>query len=133
VRASSQHDIRSAQAGHLGKPQASLNGNQQEGVIPTTGPDTEIRRPQNGFDFGPRQESNQLLLVTLRRHCQNALDQAGLGGLLIRSVPVEGPDRSQTQIAAARTVASVFFQFVQECADQGRIQIRQSQPGRRLV
>jgi hypothetical protein len=55
------------------------------------------------------QESNQLLLVTLRRHCQNALDQAGLGGLLIRSEPVEGSDGSQTQIATSRTVASIFF------------------------
>jgi hypothetical protein len=109
VRASSQHDIRSAQAGHLGKPQTSLNGNQQEGVIPAAGPGTEIGRRQNAFDFGPGQESNQLLLVTLRRHRQNALDQAGLGGLLICSVSVEGPDRSQTQIPASRTVASVFF------------------------
>ena len=109
VRAGSQHDIRSMQAGHLGKPQASLNGNQQEGAISAAGPGVEIGHRQNGFDFGPGQESNQLLLVTLRRHCQNALDQAGLGGLLIRSVPVEGPDRSQPQIAASRTVASVFF------------------------
>jgi hypothetical protein len=109
VRAGSQHDIRSAQAGHLRKPQASLNGNQQEGVIPATDPCAEIGRRQKGFDFGMGQVANQLLLVTLRRHCQNALDQAGLGGLLIRSVPVEGPDRSQTQIATSRTVASVFF------------------------
>src|SRR5450432_1540106 len=107
--AGSQHDIRSAQAGHLGKPQTSLNGNQQEGAIPATDPGAEVGRSQKGFDFGPGQKSNQLLLVTLRRHCQDALDQAGLGGLLIRSVPVEGPDRSQPQIAASRTVASVFF------------------------
>jgi hypothetical protein len=109
VRAGSQHDIRSAQAGHFRNPQASLSGNQQKGVIPATGPGFEIGYRQNGFDFGSGKESNQLLLVTLRRHCQDALDQAGLSGLLIRSVPVEGPDRSQSQIAASRTVASAFF------------------------
>src|SRR5438552_2618363 len=82
------------------------NGNQQEGVIPAAGPSVEIGHRQNGFDFGPGQESNQPFLVTLRRHSQNALDQARLSGLLIRSKPVEGPDGSQTQIAASRTVAS---------------------------
>jgi hypothetical protein len=48
-------------------------------------------------------------------------------------VPIERSDRGQAQVAASRAVAPLLFYLIQEGADQGWIQICQSQLGRRFM
>jgi hypothetical protein len=58
---------------------ASLFAQQPEGRHGPCGPpSTLIGSRKKGFDFGPSQKSNQLLLVTFGWHGQDSLDQAGL-------------------------------------------------------
>jgi hypothetical protein len=60
------------------------------------------------------------------------LDGAGVLWYFQRSISKKRPDRAHANIAASHTIATMVFQIIQECPDDGGTQIIERNVGRPL-
>ena len=66
---------------------------------------------------------DQLALVALVWHSEDALAEQHIGGFLQGDVSKEGMDCSQPGSAGARAVASISFEMIEELTDERRVEI----------
>ena len=126
VRAAPDHEGLDPEPGELRAPESGLDGDEQERVIAPSGPCAAIGRSEERVDLGAYEEADGTALEPLVRHCQDALDQSGVLGLLERGVPEEGANGGEPDVAAPRGVAAFVLDVVQEGADQRRVEIHEA-------
>ena len=87
------------EADQLGEAQACLGREQQQGVVATSEPCRPIGRRKDRLDLGARQEMHLVLVVSLARYREDALDKGAVGRLFERHETKEGADGGQAQVA----------------------------------
>ena len=96
-------------------------------MVATSQPSRSIRRRQQSFDLRPGQKTHQCTWLPLVGNRQHALDDSAVRRRFQRGVAEKGPDGRQTQVAASGAIVPTVFQVFQKRADEGGIQIVQTQ------
>src|ERR1700758_3035765 len=92
MRAGAEMDGILVEADELGKAQACLGREQEQGVVAASEPCRAIGRDKDRLDLGPRQEMQLALIVTLARYREDTLDQGAVCRLLEGGEPEERAD-----------------------------------------
>ena len=87
MRAGAEMDGILVEADELGKAQACLGREQEQGVVAASEPCRAIWGGENRFDLGPRQEMHLAFVMTLAWYRQDSLDQGAVSRLLERYEP----------------------------------------------
>lgn len=133
MSAAAQKDGIPVEIDQLGKTQAGLHGEQQQGVIAPPQPCRPIRGGEDGLDLRSVKEMDLTLVVALARYRQHTLDMSPVGRLFEGCETEEGTDGRQPQITGSDAGGSVLLEIIQESTDEGGIQIVERQVRRRLV
>jgi hypothetical protein len=100
-----------------------LHSEEKERSIPTAYPGSVIRRGHQGVDLVAGKEFDRRSVVPLAWDGQDTLDQRALGGLVEGGVFEERVNRRKSNVAAPGAEAALLLQVVEECANDGGIQI----------
>ena len=95
MSAAAQKDGVPIEIDQLGKTQASLHGEQQQGVIAPPQPCRSIRGGEDGLDLRSVKEMDLTLVVALARYRQHTLDMSPVGRLFEGCETEEGTDGRQ--------------------------------------
>src|SRR2546425_5305876 len=116
-------DVLNKKAGQLGQAQASLEGEQEQGVVTSTDQGGAVGSGQEGLDLGPVEEGDQGALEALERDGEDALDERGVFGVVEGCEVEEGVDGGETGIAGADGVASNGLEMSQKVADERGVEV----------
>jgi hypothetical protein len=123
VGTGAEDNVLTAQPDQLRDPQARLHGNEEECPVPPTCPRRLIGCCHEGLDLGPCKELDLRAVVALLWYRQNALSQGAHARLMESNIAEERMKGSQAGISAAGAIAALFFEMVEEGADERSIQI----------
>jgi hypothetical protein len=123
MRAGAEMDGILVEADELGKAQACLGREQEQGVVAASEPCRAIGRDKDRLDLGPRQEMQLALIVTLARYREDTLDQGAVCRLLEGGEPEERADGGQAQVAGPDTGTPLRLEISEEAADKRHIEI----------
>ena len=101
-------------------------------VAPTDARST-IGGCEQRVDLGGGQEAHFGALLSLRRDREHSLDHVGVLRMAQLGEAKQGMNRDQTGVPGARAVATVLFEMVEECVDDGHVEIGEQQLRRRLA
>jgi hypothetical protein len=127
MRSPAEDDILPAKADEFRDPEACLNRHQKKGPVPPACPGTEIRHRQQGIDLWTGEEGYLRPVVSFAGYRENPLNEGATVRLVQGSVLEKGMNRGQPAIAAARAIAPILLEVVQEGAHKRGVEIRQRQ------
>src|SRR5712691_11900176 len=102
-------------------------------MVAAAQPGIPFGRRQKRIYFGTREKADQSTLLALIGNGQYSLDEPGVLRHLQGGVPEERSDHGHPKISTSHTIMTTAFQVVEECADQGSVQIFQCDLGGRLT
>jgi len=114
-----ENEIIACQAAHFRLTKPGLRRYQEKRVIAPSEPSSLIRHGQQCLDLRAGDEVHLGPRKALAGNSQHPLDLGGMGWRFECSIPKEGVDRGEAQVAAAHTQFPVFLQVVKEANDQG--------------
>jgi hypothetical protein len=133
VSASTELHILVTQGRDLAIPEARLNRDEQQGLIPSSDPCARIRSCDKGSGLFLGQKLHRAALVAFRRDCKDALALQCEGRFADRYILEEAMDCSQTVVPRPRAVATIEFEMLEELSQEGNIEIFDEQFGWRPI
>ena len=123
MAAAAEVNVADVQAGELGHPDAGLDHQRQKRVVAAAEPGAFVGRGEQRCDLVAIEVADGVAFIPFGGDRHHPGDRVGVLGVLERRVPVEGMDRPQAGVAGSRAVAPVFFEMLEERADQRRVEI----------
>ena len=115
----SKHHIATGQRDKLRDAQPGICRSQQQRAIPAPEPSRRIRCGHQHLDLLMVQKIDVLLLETLSRGRQHALDEGTDDRFIERGITQEGVYRRQAGVAGAGTIAASLFRWSKKAASRG--------------
>ena len=122
VSSPAQDDVLALQTDEFRDPQARLDRDQQDDLVPPSDPGGRIRGRNQCVDLLTREIFDQLSLVPFARNRQYPATQVCVAWFLERYIAEEGMDGCQAGIPRPDAVGTLRFKVVEELADEGRVQ-----------
>jgi hypothetical protein len=129
MRTCAELDVLPTKGCDLAIPEARLNGDEQQRLIPTSDPCARIRSRDKGGSLFLCQKLHGTALVALGRDRKDALALQSAGWFTDRYVLEEGMDCSQPVVSRPCTVATVEFEVLEKLPQEGNIEIFDEQFG----
>ena len=123
MRAAPQGDVSASQMREFGDAEPRLDGQQEQDAIASADPGGDVRRREDGLDFGSCQVRDRSSLVPLDRNGQDLAAAIEMRRLADGHVSTEGVDRGEPDIARARRVPTVLLDMIQKRTDKRRVEI----------
>jgi hypothetical protein len=131
VRTRAELHVPAAERRDLAVPEARLNRDEQQRLIPPSDPCARIRSSDKGGGLFLSQKLHRTALVAFRRDRKHALALQGEGWLTDRYVLKEGMDGRQSIVSRPRAVTTIEFEVLEELRQEGDIEVFDQQFGRR--
>jgi hypothetical protein len=129
VGAGAERDVLAAERGQLGDAQPRLDGHEEERVVAPPDPGGGGWDIEEGLDLLLPEEFHDPAREALARDREDPLAQQGVGRLRERDVAEEGVERRTAGIAAARGVAALALEGIEELAEEGGVEVGEREAG----
>ena len=133
VRAGAQVRVLAGEAGEFRYPQSGLDGEQEQGVVAAAVPGLPVGGGEQRVCFLGGEVADDGALAAAGRDGQDLADHGGVLGCPRGRVAEQGVDRGQPGVAGGAAVPALFFQVLQERADQRGVEVGEAEPAGRLA
>ncbi len=131
MRSSAHVEVLAGELGEFGHAQAGAQRDQQQGVVPATGPGAPVGDGKERVAFGVGQPGDDRGAGAARLDGQHPLDDSCVVRCPQGGVAEQRADRGQPGVAGPRAVAAAGLEPAQERSDQIGVELADVQPPRR--